>query len=196
MKIESMKIRDIMSENPAVVDVSVTVSDAIALMRRRKVRELPVLDGDKVVGLVSYTSFVERRSVPLTAKVDSIMLPCPRLDEDSDLIDAAESLVSSGIRGAPVIRAGKMIGFVSRTDLIRAMRDVDDIGEKSVAEFMTRNPESIGPDDTVRKAQNLMRGINEKALPVVDGGNRVVGVIGMSEILKTLWSPKANQPAR
>jgi CBS domain-containing protein len=93
MKAESLKLKNIMNENPVVVDIKATVSDAIALMRRRKVRELPVLEGDRVVGLVSYTSFIQRRSVPITAKVDSIMLPCPRLDERTSLIDAAESLV-------------------------------------------------------------------------------------------------------
>ncbi|HIH02273.1 TPA: CBS domain-containing protein [Thermoplasmata archaeon] len=41
-----------------------------------------------------------------------------------------------------------------------------------------------------------MQGLNEKALPVVDSKNKVVGVVGMTEILKTLWAPKADMPAR
>lgn len=196
MKAESLKLKNIMNENPVVVDIKATVSDAIALMRRRKVRELPVLEGDRVVGLVSYTSFIQRRSVPITAKVDSIMLPCPRLDERTSLIDAAESLVSSGIRGAPVMRGGRMIGFVSRTDIIKAMREDETLRGKKVAEFMTKDPETIGPDDVVAKAQVIMQVLNEKALPVVDGDGRIVGVIGMSEILRTLWSPKADSPSR
>ncbi len=196
MKTESLKLSEIMSENPAVIDIDATVSDAIALMRRRKVRELPVVERDKVVGLVSYTSFVNRRSVPITAKVDSIMLPSPRFDEETGVMDAAEALVSSGIRGAPVIRGDKMIGFVSRTDIIRAMRDDENLRNKPVAEFMTKDPDSIGPDDIVRQAQVLMEGLNEKALPVVEPDGKVVGVVGMSEILKVLWSPKADMPSR
>lgn len=196
MRTESLKLSDIMSENPAVIDIDASVSDAIALMKRRKVRELPVVERDKVVGLVSYTSFVIRRSVPITAKVDSIMLPCPRFDEETGVIDAAEALVSSGIRGAPVVRGDKMVGFVSRTDIIRAMRDDDSLRKKPVSEFMTTDPDSIGPDDVVRQAQVLMEGLNEKALPVVEPDGKVVGVVGMSEILKVLWSPKADMPSR
>jgi CBS domain-containing protein/ribosome-associated translation inhibitor RaiA len=196
MNTESLKLKEIITENPAVIDVNATVSDAIALMRRRKVRELPVTDGGSVIGLVSYTSFVQRRSVPLTAKVDSIMLPCPRLDESTSIIDAAEALVSSGIRGAPVVRGDEMIGFVSRTDIIRAMQDDESLGKRRVDSFMTEDPETIGRKDTVHSAQVLMQGLNEKALPVVDDDDRIVGVIGMSEILKTLWSAKADQPSR
>ena len=196
MRTESLKLKDIMSENPAIIDIEATVSDAIAVMRRRKVRELPVVQGERVVGLVSYTSFVNRRSVPITAKVDSIMLPCPRLDEGTSVIDTAEALVAAGIRGAPVVRGDEMIGFVSRTDIIRAMRDDDNLRKTPVSDFMTNDPESIGPDDVVRKAQIVMDGLNEKALPVVERGGIVVGVIGMSEILKVLWSPKADLPAR
>ncbi|MCJ7489825.1 MAG: CBS domain-containing protein, partial [Thermoplasmata archaeon] len=196
MRTESLKLKDIMNENPRVIDIESTVSDAIAMMRRHKVRELPVLDNGRPVGLVSYTSFIQRRSVPMTAKVDSIMLPCPKLDEDTNLIDAAEALVASGIRGAPVIRGGKMIGFVSRTDIIRAMREDEVLGRRRVHEFMTRDPVAIGPDDIVFNAQMMMHGLNEKVLPVVDGEDGVIGVIGMTEILKTLWSPKADLPPR
>ena len=196
MRTESLKLREIITEKPAVIESGATVSDAIALMRRRKVRELPVMDGKSIVGLVSYTSFVQRRSVPITAKVDSVMLPCPRLDGDNSVVDAAEALVSAGIRGAPVVKGGEMIGFVSRTDIIRAMQDDENLGKRRVEEFMTEDPETIGPKDTVSQAQIVMQGLNEKALPVVDPRNKVVGVVGMTEILKTLWSPKADMPSR
>ena len=196
MKVESLNLGNIMNANPVTIAVGATVSDAIAIMRRRKVRELPVIEDDKVVGLVSYTSFIARRSVPITAKVGSIMLPCPKLDEDTNIIDAAESLVAAGIRGAPVVRGDEIVGFVSRTDIIRAMQDDEGLRNRPVSDFMTRDPESIARDDFVRKAQIVMEGLNEKALPVVELDGSLVGVIGMSEILKVLWSPKADLPAR
>jgi len=196
VRIESLKLADVMSRAPVAIGIDETVSDAIAKMKKHKVRELPVVKDRTPVGLVSYTSFVERRSIPMAAKVDSMMLPVPRLRQQDGLIEAAESLVAAGIRGAPVVEGGKMIGFVSRTDLIRAMVDADGLRDRSVREFMTREPKSVGPDEVVRKAQIVMEDLNEKALPVVDDGNSLVGVIGMPEIIDVLWKPKADMPLR
>ncbi len=196
MRIDSLKIGDVMSRAPVSIGVDDKISDAIAKMRRHRVRELPVIRGESPVGLVSYTSFIERRSVPIAAKVESIMLPAPRLKESDGLIDAAEALVAAGIRGAPVVRGGRMVGFVSRTDLISAMKASDELGRRKVKDFMTKEPKYVGPDEVVRKAQTVMEGLNEKALPVVDGGNRLVGVIGMPEIIEVLWKPKSDLPLR
>ncbi|MBN1677574.1 MAG: CBS domain-containing protein [Candidatus Thermoplasmatota archaeon] len=196
MRIDSLRLGDIMSRAPITVGVDERVSDAIAKMKKHRVRELPVVKDKTPVGLVSYTSFVERRSVPMAAKVDSIMLPVPKLRQQDGLIDAAEALVATGIRGAPVVQGGKMIGFVSRTDLIRTIGDSDELRRRQVRDFMTREPKSVGPDEIVRKAQIVMEGLNEKALPVVDDGNRLVGVIGMPEIIDVLWKPKADMPLR
>jgi CBS domain-containing protein len=196
MRIVDTKLKDIMTTDPVTARIDETVSDAMAKIKKHKVRELPVLDGSRPVGLVSYSSFIERRSVPITAKLDSIMLQAPRLDEDSDIIDAAEALVAAGIRGAPVMRGSAMVGFVSRTDVIRVMAEADELRAKRVEEFMTRDPKVVKEDDYVRKAQILMEDLNEKALPVVDGSNRLVGVVGMSEILDVIWRPRADAPRR
>jgi len=196
MRIVGTRLKDIMTTDPVTARIDETVSDAMAKIRKHKVRELPVLDGSRPVGLVSYTSFIERRSVPITAKLDSIMLQAPRLDEDSDIIDAAEALVAAGIRGAPVMRGSSMVGFVSRTDVIRAMAKADELRAKRVEEFMTRDPKTVKEEDAVRKAQIVMEDLNEKALPVVDGVNRLVGVVGMSEILDVIWRPRADAPLR
>lgn len=190
MRIDTLRLADIMSRAPVTIGVDESVSDAISKMKKHKVRELPVLKDGAPVGLVSYTSFVERRSVPMAAKVDSIMLPVPRLRQQDGLIDAAESLVAAGIRGAPVVQGGKMIGFVSRTDLIRSIAGSDDLRKRQVKDFMTREPKSVGPDEIMRKAQIAMESLNEKALPVVDDGNRLVGVVGMPEIIDVLWRPR------
>jgi len=148
------------------------------------------------VGLVSYTSFIERRSVPINAKVSSIMLPVPRLKEDDSVLDVAELLVASGIRGAPVMRGNRLVGFVSRTDLIGLMPSISSIRLLKAADIMSTEPQSVTPDESVRKAQAVMESLNEKALPVVGDGGRLVGVVGMTEVMDTVWSPRGDAPQR
>ena len=193
---DDIKVKSVMTTSPVTVEVDDTVSDAIGKIRRHRVKELPVLSKGVPVGLVSYTSFIERRSVPINAKVSSIMLPVSKLKEDDSVLDAAELLVASGIRGAPVMRGNRLVGFVSRTDLIRLMPSISEMRRLTVRDIMTSEPQSVTPDEFISRAQVVMEGLNEKALPVIGDGDRLVGVVGMTEVMDAIWSPKGDMPPR
>lgn len=193
---DDIKVKSVMSTSPVTVEADDTVSTAIAAIRRHRVKELPVLSKGVPVGLVSYSSFIERRSVPINAKISSIMLPVSKLKEDDSVLDAAELLVASGIRGAPVMRGNRLVGFVSRSDLIRLMPSISEMRLLKVRDLMTAEPASVTPDEFVGKAQIMMEGLNEKALPVVGDGDRLVGVVGMTEVMDAVWSPKGDMPQR
>jgi CBS domain-containing protein/ribosome-associated translation inhibitor RaiA len=195
IEINQLLVKDVMSQAAIVAKKGDTLSEVISKLKRDHIREVPVLDGDKPIGLVSYTSFLLRRSVPLSAKVEQVMRPAPRLEEDMSIPAAVEELMSAGVRGAPVVRNHKMVGFVSRTDVIKVLPQIDAIRSKRVSEFMSSNPQAVSEKESVRKAQMMMKGLMEKSLPVVDDGGRLVGAVSMSDVLDVLWSPKANKPA-
>lgn len=192
--IEKMLVKDIMSPPTMTAKKGETVSEVISKMRKNKVREIPVLDGDKPLGLVSHRVLLSRRNVPLSAKVEHVMIPAPKLEEDMKVLQAAEELLSSGVRGAPVVRNHKMVGFLSRTDIVKMLPNVDELKSKTLSDVMSRHPHTVTPKETIRKAQVLMTGLDEKALPVVDEANRLVGAVGMTEIMDVIWSPKASKP--
>lgn len=179
-----------------IVERGETVGKVIAKMRKQGVREVPVVEASVPVGLVSYTALVMRRSVPLSARIETVMMPTPKLNEETRITDVAEALVSVGIRGAPVVRDGRIVGFVSRTDIVRALAADERCEKELVGNLMTSDPIAVGPDDTVRNAIALMDGLNEKALPVVDERGSIMGVIGMTEIIDSVWRPKALKPPR
>lgn len=172
------------------------VGAVIAKMRKRHIREVPVVDASVPLGLVSYTTLVARRSVPLSARIEAVMVPCPKLDQKTKVVDVAEALMSAGIRGAPVVRGERIIGFVSRTDIVRAIGDDARLKKGLVRNVMTRDPISVAPDDSVKRATALMDNLNEKALPVVDEEGAIVGVVGMAEFIDAVWRPKALRPPR
>ena len=190
IQIERLLVKDIMSTSAVTVNKGDTLAEVLARMKKDRLREVPVLDGDRPMGLVSYSSFLTRRSLPLSSKVEQVMLPCPRLEEDMMLTNAVEEMMSAGVRGAPVVRAHKMVGFVSRTDVIRILPQVAQLKDKEVSSFMSTNPVSVTEAETIRHAQILMKGLNEKALPVVDSSKRLIGVIGMREIMDVFWTSK------
>src|SRR5512137_1730237 len=154
-----MLVRDVMSSAKVTTTKSESVSEVVAKMKNNKVREVPVLEGNKPIGLVSYASFLHRRGLPLAAKVEQVMLPVPRLEEDTSVTSAVEEMMSAGVRGAPVVRAGNMVGFLSRTDLIRIFPKLTKLKDKKISTFMTAEPLSVTEHESVRKAQMMMKGL-------------------------------------
>jgi CBS domain-containing protein/ribosome-associated translation inhibitor RaiA len=86
-----------------------------------------------------------------------------------------------------------MIGFLSRTDVIKILPQIDQLKGKQVGSFMSSNPQTVFETETVRKAQILMKGLNEKTLPVVDEENNLIGAVGMTEVMEVIWSPKGDK---
>ena len=193
-EINQLLVKDVMSPAAIVAKKGETLNDVLSKMKRGHLREVPVVDGDKPVGMVSYSSLLMRRSLPLSARVEQVMRPAPRLEEDMTLPVAVEELMSAGVRGAPVVRNSKMVGFVSRTDIIRILPEAEQLRDKRVAEFMSRSPLAVNEKESVRKAEGMMKGLMEKSLPVIDKDGRLVGAIGMHDVIEVLWTPRANKP--
>ena len=194
IEIEELLVKDVMSSSAVTATKGETLSAVISRMKKDHLREIPVLEGNKPVGLVSYSSFLLRRSLPLSTKVEQVMHPAPKLEEDMPITKAVEEMMASGVRGAPVVRNEKMVGFVSRTDIIKVLPNVEQLKNKKVSEFMTRNPQFVTEKEGVRRAQMLMKGLMEKSLPVVDSRGRLVGAVSMHEVMDIIWSPKSSKP--
>jgi predicted transcriptional regulator/ribosome-associated translation inhibitor RaiA len=192
--IDKLLVKDVMSSSVLTASKGETVSEVISRMKKNRVREIPVLEGDKPLGLVSHKVLLARRNVPLSAKVEHIMIPAPRLEEDMKVLHAAEELLSAGVRGAPVVRNRKMVGFLSRTDIVRILPKVDELRGRKVSDFMSTTPHAVTEKEAVLKAQVLMNGLDEKALPVVDEAGRLIGAVGMTEVLEVVWGPKGSKP--
>ena len=194
IEIEELLVKDVMSPSAVTATKGETLSAVISRMKKDHLREIPVLEGNKPVGLVSYSSFLLRRSLPLSSKVEQVMHPAPRLEEDMPITKAVEEMMASGVRGAPVVRNEKMVGFISRTDIIKVLPNVEQLKNRKVSEFMTKNPQFVTEKEGVRRAQMLMKGLMEKSLPVVDKSGRLVGAVSMHEVMEIIWSPKSSKP--
>jgi CBS domain-containing protein/ribosome-associated translation inhibitor RaiA len=189
-----MLVKDVMSQAAVVASKGETLNDVLSKMKRGHLREVPVIDGDRPIGMVSYSSLLMRRSLPLSAKVEQVMRPAPRLEEDMTLPSAVEELMSAGVRGAPVVRNNRMVGFVSRTDVMKILPNLEQIRDKVVADIMSRNPQAVDEKESVRKAEGMMKGLMEKSLPVIDKEGRLVGAVGMPEVIEVLWNPRTSKP--
>jgi CBS domain-containing protein len=68
----TLQARDIMTSPPLTVEPSKSVLGALSLMTRRRVRHLPVIDGDRMIGFVSIGDLVKRRIDQIEAEANAM----------------------------------------------------------------------------------------------------------------------------
>jgi CBS domain-containing protein len=92
------------------------VTEVAEMLSQHHITGMPVLDDHhRVVGVVSEMDVVLK---PGTIVAD-IMSPEPRtIEEEVPLSEVAEILMAQRIRRLPVVRHGKLVGLISRTDLV------------------------------------------------------------------------------
>lgn len=127
-----MKIVELMTKNPLVMTPGETVGQADELMTENRIRQLPVVEGSALLGIITdrdVRSFLanssladpEERAKALKTKVRDVMTADPlTLAPDDDLRDAVELLVEDKIGGIPVVdEAEGLVGIVTYVDVLR-----------------------------------------------------------------------------
>ncbi len=190
INIHETKAKDIMSKKPVTIECHEDISVALGSMREHDVHELPVIEDDKLVGLVSYDTFLKRRNIPLTTKVENVMSFPPRVKPEMSIMDIAELMLSSGYRAVPVTREEKIVGIVSRSDLVGSIPAMEILKGIKVKEIMTHNPRCVSGEDTIETAKSLMNRMDVRALPVIDDDSKMVGMVGLRDITDSGWRKK------
>jgi CBS domain-containing protein len=137
-----MRVRGVMSSPVVWVTPRTTVKQAALLLVERGFNALPVVDGDELVGIVT-----EADLVPLESRPDprSHILPPPAgrapvphtiaevmtrqvitLPAEEDAARAAHLMLRRSLRSIPVTAKGRLVGILTRRDLLRVLARRDD----------------------------------------------------------------------
>ncbi len=193
-KVEDFKAKDIMSEKLPYVEPNDVVSDAIGLMRKHDMEEIPVVQDSQVVGVLSDTIFIERRNLSFSTKIKHVIHKGPSVDEDDSLVDVSEMLLSSDYRGIPVTStSGDYIGFLTRKNITGVIPKLEELKKTTVKEFMTPSPATIQSDDNIGKARAMMKRYDVRVLPVVNKHGTLQGMVGIQDILEEIAHPVTRQ---
>lgn len=115
---------------------------------------------------------------------------------EEKITQVAKRLVANRISGAPVVRAGRLVGIVSEADLMKicaiprgcasplAAEPNKPVGTATVAEVMKTKVVSINPDATIWEAASLINRHSVRRLPVVDEDGFVVGVVARADLVR------------
>ncbi len=132
---------------------------------------------------------------------------------DTEIATAAKILLEKRINGLPVMDAfGRLVGILCQSDLVaqqksfpipsvftllesfipltsikRIDKEVEKIAALEVKQAMTPDPVTVNPETDIEDVAKLMVDQKYHTLPVVEG-DKVVGIIGKEDVLKTLVS--------
>jgi CBS domain-containing protein len=127
-------ISKIMSTNLVTVHHGDPVSKVRQLAAERGVHHIPVVDGDKLVGIISWSDILrvsfgdtfntDQRTVDATLDhtftIEQLMQKNPvTLAETATVRDAAEILARGEFHSVLVVHGTKLVGLVTSTDLIK-----------------------------------------------------------------------------
>lgn len=134
-------IQNIMVENPITVNLNQKVSEVAAIFADNDIHHLPVVSGEKLIGIISYSDLLkvsfkdsfknqDERSVfsilDHTKTIKDLMTVNPStLNINSTIRDAAEKLSNGSIHSLPIVDDDNvLLGIVTSTDLIRFLSDI------------------------------------------------------------------------
>ncbi len=142
-----MLVGERMTRNPLTTTPDTTVTEALAYMRREKVRRLPVVDKKgKLVGIVSDKDLLYASPSPVTSlsvwEIHSLLAKLTVSEvmtkkvitatEDVPLEDAARTMADNKIGSLPVVRDGTLVGIITETDLFKIFIELFGAREKGV----------------------------------------------------------------
>ena len=146
-----MQVKDIMTINVISIGADESVAKAASLMLQNRISGLPVVDTEgELVGMVTEGDFLRRRELGTQRrrpkwlefivgpgklaedyvrtsgrKVEDIMTPDPwTISEDDTLEAIVEMMERHHIKRLPVTQGGRMVGIVSRANLMHALATV------------------------------------------------------------------------
>ena len=131
---KKLRVGDVMSLDPVTLGPEETLMRGLEVMRMNKIRRIPIMLGEKLIGLLTEGDL--KRAEPSTLSeseedfnrvmddtpVSRIMIKDPvTVDRDALLVDAARTLLSQRFGALPVTSDGRLVGILTDVDLMRCL---------------------------------------------------------------------------
>lgn len=186
--IDANKVGDLMRKKFETVDPETALSDVVAKMKSSDLHEIPVVDGKKLLGVISYGTVIRKKNLVIGTKAKTMVETTPEITLDTPLTEVAEHFLSSGYRHLPVTKGKVIQGIITRANVISVLPKLKDVKALKVADVMSDSARSVHEKDLIKNAMSLMRDLEVRTVPVVDDYDRLVGIIGIKDLVQYSWS--------
>jgi CBS domain-containing protein len=129
------RVEEWMSMPPIVISPTTTLAAAQSLMEQHHVHHLPVVQEDRLIGIVTAGDL--RAAQPFKASalstdawlaslngttIAECMTHNPlTIAADTPVLEAARQMLAHNIGGLPVVKGTRVVGMITRTDLLRLL---------------------------------------------------------------------------
>jgi CBS domain-containing protein len=212
-----VQARDVMTREVATVGPATSAKYAAEVMAERGFAALPVIDSqDRLVGIVAEADVLRdripqdprlhlRRDGPPVVEPPSLLVSgvmtreVRSVDAAADVADIARLFLDEQLRSVPVVDGGRLVGIVSRRDVLRTLiRPDKDIRHEllRLVEGYTGEPDAwrIAVTEGVATLQRH-RGTPQPSVAVEEGAltamARTVGGVVAVHVLPPAWHPTA-----
>ena len=191
-----MHVRDLMTTDVVAVAPTTSTRDAARMMFRYRVSGLPVVDAeDHVLGIITEGDFLsmelERIDQGEGPKLvgDVMSQSVLSVSPDLEVMEAARYMHSHDVKRVLVIEEGRMVGILSRFDIVAAFTRPDDLIEDEIREDLIRRVLFVDPETVdVRVSNGVVTlvgtiGTRTEARLVEELAVRLDGVVGVENRL-------------
>lgn len=146
-----LKATDVMQRRVETLPLQMTLDEALDAFSRSHHRGFPVVDENKLVGIITQTDLAKasQHQLPGNTSIEQIMTPRPvTISSQASLAEVLYLLNRYQLSRLPVTDGKKLVGIITRSDLIRAEADqlsgkTGNVGpqpEHSYVVYQTRSP--------------------------------------------------------
>ena len=135
-----MKIKDIMTSDPELIDPNASIREAAKRMKSEDIGALPVGENDRLIGMVTdrdiaIRGVAEDRTPDATTVRDVMSENIFYCFEDDDIEDAAQCMAENQVRRLPILNRDKRLtGIISLADIAQTGEDCEKTALEGVSE--------------------------------------------------------------
>ena len=121
-----LEAKDVMTKKVICIGKDTPIVEAIRLMANKNVTGIPIVEDDMtLIGILSeqdvlrlFHTFDEEKNRTVN---DFMTQPAVHFEQDERLLDVCYCLRDNSIRRVPVTSSGKVVGVISRSDIIKCI---------------------------------------------------------------------------
>jgi PAS domain S-box-containing protein len=182
------KVADVLTPSVQGINVHASIFEASGLMGRRKIKRLPVLDGERLVGIVTQTDLTRALAAyEMWHNVGEIMTPDVLTVMRGTAVEVvARQMSERGVSCAVVKEGESAAGIFTTRDLVgKVISRSLDIKRTRIEEVMTSPVETVPKDASVLNVVKLMESKRIRRVVVAHEG-KMCGIVTQTDVFRAV----------
>jgi CBS domain-containing protein len=131
----SILVTDFMDNTPHAVSASTSIKEAVSIMLKQGIIGVPVTDShNKLIGYLSEqdcvkdmlnSAFYSEEPGPVSSAMQTEVMS---VTPETSIVEIAQTIMTNRPKNYPVISDGKLVGIISRSDVLRALLEHEEDG--------------------------------------------------------------------